>query len=91
MKTKPNWREPKGCSHCSGTGYQGRVAIFEVAQMDDALSQAVLQNASLQQLHQIARKQGFITLQEDGILKARNGITSLTEVLRVCGTDTQTF
>lgn len=91
MKTKANWREPKGCPQCSGTGYQGRVAIFEVAQMDDALSQAVLQNASLQQLHQIARKQGFITLQEDGILKARNGITSLTEVLRVCGTDAQTF
>ena len=91
MKTKPNWREPKGCPQCSGTGYQGRVAIFEVAQMDDALSNAVLQNASLQQLHQIARKQGFITLQEDGVLKARNGVTSLTEVLRVCGTDTQTF
>lgn len=91
MKTKANWREPKGCSKCSGTGYIGRVAIFEVAQMDDELSKAVIQNASLQQLHQIARKQGFITLQEDGVLKARNGVTSLTEVLRVCGTDTQTF
>jgi len=91
MKSKANWREPKGCSKCSETGYLGRVAIFEVAKMDDALSNAVLQNASLQQLHQIARKQGFITLQEDGVLKARNGITSLSEVLRVCGTDTQTF
>jgi len=91
MKGKTNWREPKGCSKCSDTGYQGRLAIFEVARMDDALSEAVLKNASLQQLHQVARKQGYITLLEDGIFKARNGVTSLTEVLRVCGTDTNNY
>jgi len=87
MSGKANWREPRGCPKCSDTGYQGRLAIFEVARMDDALSEAVLNNASLQQLHQVTRKQGYITLLEDGILKARNGVTSLTEVLRVCGTD----
>lgn len=87
MKGKPKWRAPKGCDKCSDTGYLGRVAIFEVAKMDDPLSEAILQNASLQQLTKTARAQGFITLMEDGILKARNGSTTLSEVFRVCGAD----
>lgn len=87
MKAKANWREPKGCASCSQTGYVGRVAIFEVAAMDDALSEAVLQSASLTNLVKTARSQGFITLLEDGILKARSGVTSLSEVYRVCGAD----
>jgi len=87
MSGKARWRAPKGCSLCSQTGYLGRVAIFEVAKMDDPLSEAILKNSSLQNLLKTARTQGFITLMEDGILKARNGATTLSEVFRVCGTD----
>jgi len=87
LKQKPEWRAPKGCSLCSHTGYLGRVAIFEVAQMNETLSEGIMKNASLLQLVKIARDQGFITLIEDGILKARAGITTLDEVFRVCGAD----
>jgi len=67
----------------------GRVAIFEVAKMDDALSDDILKNSSLQHLMKTARGQGFVTLLEDGILKARSGATTLSEVFRVCGADNQ--
>ena len=82
---KTNWRESLGCAKCSHTGYLGRIAIFEAVKMDNPLSEAVLAGASLQKLLGVARKQGFITLLEDGILKARTGVTTLSEVFRVCG------
>jgi len=85
LRGKASWRAPKGCAHCSHTGYQGRIGLFEVARIDDALSDDILKGASLQGLMKTARAQGFITLLEDGILKARAGHTSLTEVFRVCG------
>lgn len=89
MKKKAEWRSPKGCSLCSQTGYLGRVAIFEVAKMNETLSEAIMKNASLQQLVNTARDQGFMTLLEDGILKARSGVTTIDEVIRVCGADSQ--
>ncbi|HHL42933.1 MAG TPA: type II/IV secretion system protein [Hellea balneolensis] len=88
---KAAWAAPKGCELCSHTGYLGRVAIFEVAKIDDALSEAILQRASLRKLVQTARKQGFMTLMEDGAIKARSGMTTLSEVMRVCGNDDQGF
>ncbi len=87
IKGKAKWRKAKGCSLCSQTGYLGRVALFEVVQIDDALADAVQERASLQQLLHIARGQGFLTLLEDGIIKAREGVTTLDEVIRVCGAD----
>lgn len=91
MKGKAKWRESVGCASCSHTGYQGRVAIFETVKIDDALSDAILAGASVQKLQSLAREQGFITLIEDGILKARTGVTSLTEVFRVCGANMATI
>ena len=91
LKEKTNWRESKGCSKCAHTGYQGRIAIFETAKMDNALTEAVLEGASLQKLLEVVREQGFITLLEDGILKARSGVTTLSEVFRVCGTQRSTL
>jgi general secretion pathway protein E len=91
IKGKNNWRESKGCSDCSQTGYSGRIAIFETVKMDNALSEAILEGASLQKLLDVAREQGFITLLEDGILKARSGVTTLSEVFRVCGAQTSTL
>jgi len=85
MAGKANWHESKGCEACSHTGYQGRLAIFETVKLDDPLSEAILKGASLQKLLSVAREQGFMTLIEDGILKARSGVTSLSEVFRVCG------
>ncbi len=91
LKDKNNWRESRGCAACSHTGFSGRIAIFETVKMDNSLSEAILEGASLQKLLDVARGQGFITLLEDGILKARSGVTTLTEVFRVCGANTTTL
>ncbi len=79
------WRSAQGCEHCGQTGYTGRLAIFEVARMTDDLADGVQRGDNLQTLISIARKDGFLTLLEDGLLKARRGDTSLEEIMRVCG------
>lgn len=81
------WTKAVGCDFCDHTGYSGRMAVFEVAKLEDDLTQAVIDGASLSELFTIARKQGFLTLFEDGLLKARAGHTTLTEVRRVCGSE----
>ena len=86
---KPNWHESKGCPECMNTGYSGRVALFEAVKIDDALATDILQGVSLQNLVKTARKQGFVTLFEEGLLKARRGLTTLSEVMRVCGESSQ--
>ena len=91
LKGKNNWRESRGCADCSHTGFSGRIAIFETVKMDNPLSESILEGASLQKLLEVARGQGFITLLEDGILKARSGVTTLSEVFRVCGANTNTL
>ena len=79
----------KGCSHCSGTGYKGRVAIHEVLVPDDAFREAVLTRASSGALRGLARSRPeFLTMQEDGVLKAATGVTSVSEVLENAPRDT---
>jgi len=82
-----NWREHVGCDHCAGTGYAGRVALSEIVEIDDAFRQAIIEEASTAVMIDIARKQGFETLFENGLRKARRGETTLAEVLRVCSGD----
>ncbi len=83
----PRWLRAVGCPSCDGTGYKGRIAVFEVARMDEPLREGVGAGASLRDLFRIARRQGFLTLFEDGLLKAREGKTTLAEIFRVCGGD----
>ncbi len=75
--------EPKGCSKCSETGYSGRVGIFEVLEMTAQLSEIITKDPSEKTIMQEARRQGMLTMEEDGILKVLQGITSLQEVMRV--------
>jgi general secretion pathway protein E len=85
LAAPPAWRDAQGCEHCGQTGYTGRLAIFEVARMTDDLANGVQRGDNLQTLMTTARIDGFLTLLEDGLLKARRGDTSLTEIMRVCG------
>ena len=85
LKNKSAWRAPVGCELCSNTGYLGRIAIFEAAKVNQKISEAIMKNESLPRLVKAAREQGFMTLMEDGILKARKGLTTLDEVYRICG------
>lgn len=77
------WREPVGCPACQGTGYQGRVGIYELVYLTTEMQTLVLSHAPVNELRQLAIRQGFRTLRQDGFLKAWQGITSVEEVLRV--------
>jgi len=72
-----------GCSHCRGTGYQGRTAIHELLAVDEAVREAIMRGADAAQLQDVGRKAGFVTLYEDGLRKVARGVTSLEEILRV--------
>ena len=71
-----------GCYLCSFTGYRGRTGIFEVVHMTDALRRAVLQGLDRNGLMELASREGAFTLREDAVLKACQGITTTSEVLR---------
>lgn len=72
----------KGCEGCHGTGYQGRTGIFEVMELNDDLRQAITRSANASEIHALAQKAGMITMQEDGLVKVLQGITTLDEIVR---------
>jgi len=72
-----------GCLQCSGTGYRGRVAVYEVLPVKGDVRTAV--EGSTEELHEAAVKQGMTTLRQDGLRLCLEGITSLDEVRRVIG------
>ncbi len=72
-----------GCPACAGTGYLGRTSIVELMIMSDGLRRLILQHADATQLHKQALAEGMLTMYEDGVRKALEGVTTLEEVLRV--------
>ena len=72
----------QGCSDCRGTGYRGRVGIFEVMAMTEALSDLVARHGSAAELRRRALDEGMVTLRESGLAKVREGITTTDEVVR---------
>lgn len=76
--------EPKGCEACQGIGFQGQLAIFELFTMNTDIEKLVLENrASEREMHEIAINSGMITMAQDGLLKAAEGVTSIAEVFKV--------
>lgn len=84
-KVNIDLREPNGCSLCGGTGYKGRVALAEYLRCDDHIRSLPQGSQFLAAARQHARRQGWRTLIEDGLYKAINGVTSVSEVMRVAG------
>ncbi len=76
---------PKGCPKCNGTGYKGRIGIFEVLTISENIEKLILEMAGETDLALAALEDGMITMLQDGILKAVAGITSIDEVKRVTG------
>jgi len=72
-----------GCPVCNGTGYQGRVGVFEVLEISEEIKKLILGRASSEEIVKLAKSQGMTTMLEDGIDKVVNGATTLEEVLRV--------
>jgi len=71
----------RGCEACNGTGYEGRIGIFEVLVMDDEIRKALIASQEAQPIAVLAKTRGMKTMQEDGIEKAKEGLTTLDEVL----------
>lgn len=81
----PRWMDAVGCPHCQGTGYRGRVGIYELVEVTPELQALVLSRSTAGQMREMARHQGSRSLREDGLLKARQGLTTVQEVVRVTG------
>jgi type II secretory ATPase GspE/PulE/Tfp pilus assembly ATPase PilB-like protein len=74
---------PKGCSECAGTGYKGRLGLFELMTATPEVKQAIIEGAPAARLFELALQQGMQTLKRDGIRKVLAGITDLPQVLAV--------
>ncbi|MEC2071624.1 GspE/PulE family protein [Alkalihalophilus marmarensis] len=72
-----------GCPSCNATGYKGRLAIQEVLMVTDDIRQMMMNNKSMSTIRDYAMKQGMIFLIDDGLLKVKQGLTTIEEVLRV--------
>jgi general secretion pathway protein E len=73
----------KGCENCLNTGFSGRVGIFELLTLSTKIRQMVQDKASSEEIKAQAIKEGMITLREDGLRKAFEGVTTLSEIIRV--------
>ncbi len=83
--TAAQWKTAKGCPQCRGSGYRGRLGIFEFLEVTTAVQDAIMRQQPAGELLQIAKAQGYRSLREDGLIKARRGLTATDEVLRVTG------
>ncbi len=72
----------RGCDTCSQTGYKGRIALFEVMEIDDETRELILSGASAYELRQKALQNGMLSLRDSGMQKIRDGVTTLEEVVR---------
>lgn len=73
----------KGCKQCNNDGYKNRCGIYEVLDITKEMTDAIVKKSTREELLTIARKQNMLTMMEDGFLKAKAGITTIEEVLRV--------
>jgi len=76
----------KGCEECRGTGYRGRIGIFELLAISPELRELILQKRSSAEINAAAQKT-MITIHQDALQKARDGITTLEEIVRVSSGD----
>lgn len=78
-----SFQRGRGCPTCRGTGYRGRLGIFELLSVTDDLRQAIAREAPLEQVRELATAAGMVTLKADGWAKVQAGLTTVEEVLRV--------
>jgi len=71
---------PVGCDHCKGTGYKGRVGVYQVLPITDDMRQIIMRNGNSLDIAEQAKKEGINDLRQSGLLKVKAGITSLEEI-----------
>jgi general secretion pathway protein E len=75
--------EGAGCETCGGTGYRGRLAVFELMRVNDEIRELIMAHATARDIKEAALRRGMKTLRDDGIMKAVRGDTTVSEVFRV--------
>jgi type II secretory ATPase GspE/PulE/Tfp pilus assembly ATPase PilB-like protein len=84
----PNFYEGKGCDACNGLGYQGRIGIFEMLSLTLDMQKMVSRSdITVAELQEAAKKAGMITMEQDGVLKVVDGMTSIKEVMKAIKED----
>ncbi len=73
----------RGCQQCNEEGYRGRMGIYEVLEMNDDLAKVILENGTSDDLRKVAEEQKYLSMIQDGFLKAKAGVTTIEEILRV--------
>jgi len=76
-------RKGRGCAKCMNTGYRGRIGVYELFRMSPALQSAIEQGASVRKVHEAARAEGMKMMLDDGLDKARLGLTTLDEMWKL--------
>ena len=72
----------KGCKTCNGSGYKGRIALFEIMLMSDRIRDMIMDGASTQELQNAAREEGMQTLRDAGLIHIYDGVTTIEEVVK---------
>ena len=72
-----------GCAHCNGTGYKGRLGIYEIMPVTEAVERLIVERKSADELMRVAVAEGMITLRQDGLERVRQGVTTVEEISRV--------
>jgi type IV pilus assembly protein PilB len=72
----------KGCATCNGTGYKGRVGLYEVMEITEGIRDLIMVGATAVEIKRKALEEGMLTLRQSGLEKIRNGVTTVEEVLR---------
>jgi len=75
--------EAVGCSRCGGSGYRGRLGLYEVMSVSEPIRALILERASVDTMVEIAVREGMLRLRDDGLVKVREGLTSIAEVERM--------
>ena len=78
----PTFYRGTGCKLCANTGYRGRTGLFELLGMNEEIRRSMLTDVSADDIKAEAIRQGMVTMQRDGMIKVKEGITSASEVVR---------
>ena len=73
----------KGCKKCNNEGYKGRMGIYEILEITSEIAELISEKAEAEEINKMAKKQGMLSIIEDGFIKAKAGMTTIEEVLRV--------
>jgi type IV pilus assembly protein PilB len=77
--------EPAGCRRCGGSGYRGRIGIYEVMTVSQEIQSMALERRPAEEIRDVAVRQGMRRLPDDGLEKVKHGRTSIAEIARVIG------